>query len=193
MGVGPQEPQLPLLFPSADYFHSALDELWSLEHFREAVVKSVHDGGIVMPALFRDSQIKVAIFEVIAILEDISMRLHGVDLGSQVAVSHVGLAAAAGIDAEIRGLVAGLGERLRKVFGRSSALELSCDPAVAADRDVAADLIDAVIEDRPRSDAAQREPAESAMPFGSMNSFRSDILCVGVILLFYRGNQVLDK
>ena len=45
------------------------------EHFREAVVKSVHDGGIVMSALFGDRQIKVAFFEVIAILEDIGIFL----------------------------------------------------------------------------------------------------------------------
>ena len=69
-----------------------------------------------MPALFGDSQIKVAVFEVIAILEDIGIILHGVDLGSQVPVCHVTGAAAAGVDPEIRGLVAGLGERFREVF-----------------------------------------------------------------------------
>ncbi len=110
------------MFPSADSFLSALDEPWSLEHFREAVVKSVHDGGIVMPALFRDSQIKVAVFEVIAILEDIGILLHRIDLGSQVPVCHITGAAAAGVDAEIRGLVAGLGEGFRKVFGRAFAM-----------------------------------------------------------------------
>ena len=108
-----------------------------------------------MPALFGDSQIKVAVFEVIAILEDIGIILHRIDLGSQVPVCHITGAAAAGVDAEIRGLVAGLCEGFRKVFGRSCTLELSCNPAVAADRDVAADLIDAVIEDRPCRDAAQ--------------------------------------
>ena len=108
-----------------------------------------------MPALFRDSQIKVAVLEVIAILEDIGIILHRINLGSQVPVCHITGAAAAGVDPEIRGLIAGLGKGLREIFGRSRTLELSCNPAVAADRDVAADLITAVIEDRPRSDATQ--------------------------------------
>ena len=62
-----------------------------------------------MPALFGDSQIKVAVFEVIAILEDIGIFLHGIDLGSQVRVSNITGAATAGVDTEIRGLIAGLG------------------------------------------------------------------------------------
>ena len=75
-----------------EHFQLAPEEITVLlEHFREAVVDDVHDGGVVMAALLGDGLIQIAVLEVVAILEDIGMLLHGVDLGSQVPVGQTSL------------------------------------------------------------------------------------------------------